>query len=373
MHIMESPNHTAWIMERGGLRRVHQIRDLSRVIWRRQRDDISQSQVDVAWGEWSSQTGPLSDLLGATGRYELCISRGDDRAWEGPITLTTFRRDQVTIEARDVLHYGARTIMRAGYDNSYPNIAYVTDRAYEILTAELARKEAITPAINVVPHIVNHHVVTDAQTSAKTLPFQSTVFEHIDKMAEDRGMDYTVVGRAIHLWDVHEMAMGQTQTVTERDFLGEMYVSIYGMETGTISATTDGQGNYGIVDLQGNTGISNVEPDAYYGEIERLDTVYDEQATTTPTTAELESQALRNLSGRTPTPRIIRVPDNSTLNMGGVLKITDLVPGVFVPMRVTLNLVPLSQMQKLNSVVVTEDENGETVQVTLYPAPGETV
>lgn len=358
MPITPLARHTAWIMERGGQRRIHEIVDISRIIWNRVRDDISTATVNVMATQDSAQAEFLASLAGATGRYELCIWRDDERVWEGPLTLPTFTRTGVEIGARDVMHYAARTIMRAAYDNSYPNIDYVVNRSKVILNAELARKEALDPPINVLPHLVDHQTATDAKTSRSTVPYFSYVFEHIDELAARAGMDYTVIGRAIHLWDTSKPAMGQTPVVTEADFLGDVYVTVYGMELGTIAAVTDGQGNYGTAGA--------VDP--YYGEVERLETAYDEEATVAPTVAELESQAVRNLAGRNPVPLQVRVPDNSSLNMNGVLNITDLIPGIYMPLRAKLNIIEIAQMQKLQTVRVTETAAGETVQVTLFPA-----
>lgn len=358
MAISALVRHTAWVMDRGGQRRIFQIVDIERIIWDRIRDDVSSASVDVSALPDSPQAEFLASLKYATGRYELCIWREGVRVWEGPITLVTFRRSGVEIVARDVMHYAARTIMRAEYDNRFPNVTYVVERAKTILTAELARKEALDPPINVLPYLVDHQTLTDAETSRRTLPYQMTVFEHVDDLAAKAGMDYTVIGRAIHLWDTSKPAMGYTRTVTESDFLGELYVSIYGMELGTIAAVTDSQGSFGT------TGA--VDP--YYGEWERLETAYDEDSSAAPTTAELVSQAQRNLAGRMPTPLQVRVPDNSSINMDGVLTINDLVPGIYMPLVATINILQISQMQKLKTVRVTETAEGEDVQITLYPA-----
>jgi hypothetical protein len=54
--------------------------------------------------------------------------------------------------------------------------------------------------------------------------------------------------------------------------------------------------------------------------------------------------------------------------MGGKLKITDLVPGVYMPLRANFHGLEVSQMQKLQSVTISETEKGENVQITLTPA-----
>ena len=73
---------------------------------------------------------------------------------------------------------------------------------------------------------------------------------------------------------------------------------------------------------------------------------------------------------KVPPPLVVRVPDNSTLNPNGTLSINELVPGVFIPLEAELPGRQLSQMQKLDSVKVSETaEQGEQVQVVLSPAP----
>jgi hypothetical protein len=350
--------HSVFIMDKGGKQRIQEITDLTQVVWERTRDDISTAQVNVSANKDSAQADFLRSLVGATGRYEMCIWREGVREWEGPLLLPTFTKNGVTLAARDVMHYSERLIMKNAYSNAYPAVEYVSTRAANIMTAEFARLEALSPAVNVLPWMVNHHFSTDAMTSRSTLPFQYYVYEHIDDMAANAGMDYTVLGRAVHFWDTSQPVMGYTRTVTESDFFGEMYVSAYGMELGTYAAVTDGQGNYG------ETG--GIDP--YYGLVERLATAYDENATALPSLAELTSQAVRNLAGRNPTPLQVRVPDGSSVNMSGVLTMADLVPGIYVPMLAHFGIVKVSQMQKLNNVKVTETAQGEKVEVKFYPA-----
>lgn len=358
MAINKVERHTVWIMERGGKKRIEQLTNIESVEWTRVRDDMSQAIIKVGANVNSEQAKFLASLAGAVGRYELCIWRGTERVWEGPLSLVTFRKEGVEIMARDVMLYTARTIMRAKYDNSFPNTIFAVQRAKNVLTAELARKEALNPPINVVPHIRDFQTPTDAKNSRVTLPYQMTVFDHVDDLAAKGGMDYTVLGRSILLWDTSKPALGTTATITEKDFLGELYVSVYGMELGTIAAVTDGQGGFGVAGAV----------DSYYGEWERLESPYDEEATASPTKAELVSQAQRNLAGRNPVPLQVRIPDGSSLNMDGTLKMADLVPGVYIPLRATINLVEISQMQKLQVIKVIETSAGEDVQVTLYPA-----
>lgn len=349
--------HTVAIFDRGGVNKIAELVDVAYVSWSRIRDDISEATVRLSGAPCVEQNSILSSLRSS--RHELVIYRGDERVWEGPITRLTGTINTFEIHARDVMHYAARTVMRAGYDNAYPNIGSVLTRAEAILTTELARKEALTPPINVLPHFVNHEQPGDAQTSSKTLPYEMTVWEHIDSLAARGGLDYVCIGRAIHIWDVHRNSLGQTATVTQADFLGEIEVTEYGMELATWAHVTNGDG------VHGSAGAN----DPYYGEVEILHTAEDEQGNPeTDDSAVLASQAQRNLAGRNPTPVQINLPSNSGLNPNGVLSISDLVPGVWMPMRASVIGFDLVQMQKLKSMRVEEDSQGETISVTLLPA-----
>lgn len=358
-------DHHVLVFDRGGTRRIAELENIGRVIYSRERDAISEAQIDISANYCSAQAPILQQLIppagrgSAVGRYEAVLYRGDERVWEGPLTRAAAGSAGVSIFAKDVMHYAYRTVMESGYDNSAPNTTTVVDRAETILTAELGREwEMQDPPVNVVPHIVAHHFAGEATTAAVTMPMQKTVFEEIAFLARMKGMDFTVLGRAIHLWDTSN-PLGRTRTATQDDFLGDLLVTVYGMELGTRAVVTDGQGSWGEA---GGT-------DPYYGPVELLDTAYDEsEGADPPTQPEMTSQASRNLAGRLPTPIQVRVPDNSRLNPNGVFSMSDLVPGVYVPLRAQFGWVELSQMQKLKQVKVTETPEGEEIAVTLFPA-----
>lgn len=352
---LECQNHTAYVYDRGGTQRLFQITPLTSVEWERLRDDISHAVVTIANPGPDCQQQMLSVH---PNRMELVVFRGDDRVWEGPISRMAWHRDHIEIEAKDVMHYAYRTIMHAAYTNAYPNIQTTIQRAINILGGELARKEALVPPINVLPFVTAYTTANDSQTSKSTVPYESTVYDDIDAMAWRSGMDYTVLGRRILLFDTHTVFY-TTPQVTEADFLSEIIVTQYGMEGATHAAVTSSSGVFAT------TGAN----DPFYGEWEILDSAYNEDGTTAPTQAALLSQAQRNLDGRNPVPLHVRVPDGSQLNPNGTLSMRDLVPGARIPLRATLLTLNVAQMQKLDRVVVTEDgEVGEKIAVTLYPA-----
>lgn len=359
--------HVAFLYDRGGMRLIGQLTPLSLVRWDRTRDDISTATIHIPFR--SRECDEVLGLL-ATGRHELVIFRGEERVWEGPITRATFQGQRVEIQARDVMHYVYRTAMKGEYDNRYPNIVTCLQRTQAILQAELGRKEALDPPINVLPHIVYHHTENDARTSAHTLPFISSAFDHIDTMAARGGLDYTTVGRSIHFFDV-DTALGVTPPVGSSDFIGEVIITEYGMELATYVAINDGFGNAGQAG-----GVH-----AYYGLVEVVHAAYDENANAeteaeAPSVAEMTSQAQRVLAGAYPTPVVVRVPDGSTINPKGTLSIRDLVPGTRIPLLGELPGRTLSQVQKLDRIRVEETGGsgvaegvGESITVTLSPEP----
>jgi hypothetical protein len=357
--------HRAFLYDRGGERRIGELTQLRQVRWGRSRDDTSIGNVFVKTPD-ATCSRVVAEI--EPGRHELVIFRGGQRVWEGPIVRTDETGDRIEVDARDITHYLNRTILRAAYNNAYPRIAYATERMRKILTAELARKESLDPPINVLKHMkITTHTKT-AKTSRKTFAYEKYVFEELDSLAAKGGIDYTVVGRALFINDVNDV-IGQGPALSSADFDGNLSVSLYGVETGTYSAVTDGLGKWGA--------FGGVDP--YYGEIELLHTIYDEDTTTAQreadaiTKAEMSAQARRNSSGRYPTPILIRVPEGATLRSDRADDMMDvLVPGVRFAIRSDKTYRKVTQVQKLDRLVVEEDSNGERVQVTFSPAPGTT-
>ena len=357
--------HTVFAADRGGMRIIGELSPLSLVRWERKRDDISTATVviPVRSPECERTLGVLRAM-----RHELVIYRGDVRVWEGPITHITYQGDQVEIEAKDVMYRVYRCVMKGEYNNAYPNVTTIIKRIDGIMRAELARHEALDPPINVLPHLTLHETPDDARTAAHTLPFSYTVFTHLDTYAARAGLDYVTVGRAIHLMDV-DTPLGYTPTVSESDFGGDVVITEYGAELATYVAVTDGEGNAGQAG-----GV-----DSYYGLVEVLHAAYDENTRDeddpNPTTAEMASQARLALAGANPTPVVVRVRDNSSVNPKGVLSTVDLVPGVRVPLIANLPGRSMLQMQKLDHVRFEEAGSrvgsgvGERVTVTLSPEP----
>lgn len=348
-------NHTVVIYDRGATVRQGQLVDISSINWTRDRDSISSATVRIEASRCSQQ----ADLLRAIEpkRSEMVVYRGQDRVWEGPVVRIGNHATHVEIFARDIFEYIMGTMLTQPYSNAYPNITEATTRIEEIFDYEMDVWESIDPPANVKPHAVFHHFDNEARTGAVTNAYEMTLGDHIMNFGRQGGLDWMVIGRALHVWDVSR-SLGRTRTLTEADFYGEIVVSSYGAELATRTFVTTQDGAYG----------SYFTDESYYGPWARVQMLESESADPEgPSQAELDSQAQRNAFGRNPVPVIVRIPDNSSVRLSPSLTIEDLVPGVHVPLSATLNSRTLSQTQKIDKVVVSETGAGEEIKLTLVP------
>lgn len=348
--------HTCYVYDRGGQTRVGMIDPVASVSWGRVTNDISAATVATL-----NPGAECCRMLGQVepGRHELVVYRGRDRVWEGPIMRTEFGRDGVVLHADDVLRYTYRTILRAGYDDS-STPRPIEERARLILIGELARHEALTPPINVVPYL-RTYALGQTRESRMIFPFQKTLYEELEDLGSDTGLRYATVGRRIVVWDRDDDRLGRTDRLADTDFAGNPVLSAYGMELGTFAAATDGEGHYGWVGA----------PDPYYGLWEHLETVWEEgeAAGEAPNRQVLQEQARLNLAGRNPTPTRLNMPAGASLDPRAPVTLDQLVPGVRVPVRAELACRTVVQEQVVHEMQVSEDSDGETITLTLTQVP----
>lgn len=365
--------HRAYIYDRGGRARLAELRDIAQVQWARDRDGISEASVVITGRSCEQQRSLIRRF--ATKRHELVIFRGDDRVWEGPLSRISDEGPRIVIAAKDVLWYLAGTALSRVWDNSGVNATEVTSRFEEIIRWELTHSRTVKkigggtlvrpgweqadPPVNLLEFLTVHHFPNEARTTARTEISEFTVGTHLANAARSSGIDYTAIGRAIHIWDTSRH-IGRTRTLTEADFFGNIVITEYGADHTQIAYVG------GMDDIYGE--MANPDNIDFYGPWETVYTAYNEEGSSGPTQSELDSQASRNTSGRSPVPYEVRIPDNSSVRLGNTLSVNDLVPGSQVPLRATLNTRAYEQLQKIDHVRVTETAEGENVQLTLTPA-----
>lgn len=384
--------HRAFIYAQGGEVLVGEIKPLRNVMWSRKRDDIANAVVDTNGFDYD-----CGQLLGGlrSWQHELVIFRDDERVFEGPITRITYTVDNVEIEAKDVMAYVYRRVMRQGYNDSYRclkkdaygncipgyqlGLTTVVKRAARIIINALARSDP-----NVLPYLTILTTSTDARQSRVAADYSKTAWEEVDDLASVAGLDYVTAGRRIILWDTH-YPIGKLPEMRDEHFSNPVIVTEYGMNLANYFAVTNGNGVWGAAIPLGTIppdetpGPGEVGAFDYYGPIEQLASAYGEteavvdQVLTAAALAKLEesmaSQARRNIAHRWTTPLIVRVPDNSSITPETNLGINQLIPGVWIPLRATATCRTVAQWQKLDSVTVEEVGGQERVQVVMSPAP----
>jgi hypothetical protein len=315
-------------------------------------------------------------------RHELVLFRGKERVWEGPIAQVSSLSTTARITANDSGQYLAGTPLSRAWPNSDAGgPTLMTERIQQIIDWELTeeyvavvgtggaahgvtftRWEQQSPPVNLLPYLdVRPGTVL---TRASTEPFEMNVMEHLVNLAES-GVDFTVVGRSIIVWD-SATALGRTRQLTETDFTGDPEVILSGADFASVwhvSAQQREDEDGAPAAAVGNAG----EVDPYYGPWTTIHTA-DSEDSEDISQDTLNSQAQRGLIGRNPVPLELRMPGDAGLRLSHDLTIQHLVPGVEVPVLATLNLRRISQTQILDKVTVTETSAGENIAVTLVPS-----
>jgi hypothetical protein len=345
--------------------------------WGRVRDDISGTTLRT-----SGFDQDCCELLASLRcwMHELVVFRDGVRVWEGPVTRIGYEQDRVEIEAKDVMAYVYRRVMRTGYNDAYrlvkAGVGGAPDAYLGLLSVVRRAGLLVTQALapydpNVLPYLTAIEYPSDAREARVVANWSRSCWEEIDDLAATAGLDYTTVGRRIILWDTHR-AIGRLPEMRDGDFSDSTIVTEYGMQLATFFAVTNGSGVVGTYEVKAKT-----HP---YGPVEQLASSYSDSAAAsgeTLTPAQLAAaqrsmveQAERNISGRWPAPLIVRIPDNSTINPNANIGFQQLIPGVWLPLRSVNTARKVLQWQKLDSVEVEVDASGgEKVHVVLSPAP----
>jgi len=399
--------HSAYIFDRGGSRPLGPAVNLSMVKWGRLRDNVSDAMIRIEGDNCNLSDNQKLVQEARTHRHELVVFRGPERVWEGPLHRITTGEGYAEFAAHDVGEYLFNQPLTQAWENStLPDgtvrSTTVTDRIENIINYEFSHgrdmfypdtipdaaadvaewlsqggtvtavpggwnvhippfeSDDVWPSTNILDHLDVRHFVNEARTAMDTMAYETDVGTHLQNLARQNGIDFTILGRSIIIWDVSRN-LGVLQTMTDKNFTNDVITSEYGADHAQAAYSVGQNGVYGSA--------LNLKHLAFYGPWTAMYTVYNEDGTLAPTQSDLDSQARRNLSGRSPAPIEVRVPDNSTILLDGDLGINRLIPGVQVPLRATLNMRRLSQQQKIDSVTVTERGGSpELVQITLTPA-----
>ena len=367
-------SYRVFLYEQGGQKLLGEITPVSTLTFTRLRDDISSCLLHT--NGYSEDCGQLY-AKARSWMHEIVVFRDNVRVWEGPITRIAYTKDDVEFEAKDVMAYVYRRVMRQGYNDQYRLIKKGTggapDEYLGLLSVVRRAAMLITQGLapfdpNVLPDLTALEYNNDAKESRFVADWSRTIWEEVDDLAATAGLDYTTVGRRILLWDTHR-AIGRLPEMRDGDFSESPIVTEYGMQLANFMGVTNGSGVVGYT-WQG----ASTYP---FGPIEMLASSYSDAASSDLQTPEqlkqatdaLIEQAKRNIAHRFPAPVIVRIPDNSTLSPNANVGFQQLIPGVWLPLRSVSTPRKVLQWQKLDSVSVEVDDKGEKVHVVVSPAP----
>jgi len=364
-------DYEVMLADRGGGTYIGRITNVTRIKWGRIRDDISAATITV------HQPNPkCADLLknAKTVRNEVVILRNGVRVWEGPIIRLEYGVEAVEIDCRDVLWYASR---RALETHIQWNMVHTVnpDGTYHFTGVDAI--QALLPVLqgaygdgltdpygfNVGQFLTPIAGPEDPASRREFPAFSRTIWEVLDALAEDGGVDYVVTGRRIMWWDVHLRPMILNR-MTDEDFLGSMLVSEYGSQLATRRHRTD---TAGLV----TSATADASWITYYGPIDDVQSVPEESqstavpasepSTASPATAEPPTPPVLTV----PAPVAARLPANTRLDPCVDLDINELIPGLWVPIYSTKTIRPLETWMKLQEVSVTVENGDDVVNVTL--------
>lgn len=355
------------VMDRGGVTLIGVLDGYQSITWSRIRDDISDAYIRLV-GMDADDCRILRTLRAA--RHEVRIKRNNRVMWEGPITRIEMGENYAEIDARDVLWYASRRVypLEIDYEQSPVSVLDVMDDVLGAVYSEDSGSSGPDPynyntTVTVIPS------TDDARTAAWIPAYSATAWNLLDRYADDGGIDYTVVGRQVFVWDTH-CRVAEAQKVSDGDFLDSLSVIEYGSEALTNVYYTNNN-NTAVVASAPQTWLD------YYGPLDQVQSRIDESTSTEEVPQErldvMLEQAERMLSSGYPAPLVVRVPENVQLNPETVLRFADLIPGVHIPVETSVGCRPVRTVHKLTRVSVYVTPGEERVLVTMGPRPATVV
>ncbi|EMF20429.1 hypothetical protein H114_32839 [Streptomyces gancidicus BKS 13-15] len=326
--------HSASVIDRDGAVIAH-ANVLVSVEWSRVLDDVSTAHVIInPDGDCCAQLGRVRSW-----RHKLVIARDAVTVWEGPIINAEWSQGQVELWASDVLAWLDR---RVPHQSVTFDDADLTDIAAWLIGDGFApddpghRVEILGPA---GVRGGRAYVEDDGQTG-----------DHLRDLA-DTGLDYTAVGSTIALMpETWEASVG---TLTDVDFPEGLVVAEDGAQLAT-RVIVHGDQDSGVKGVSGGA-------DGYYGLLE-----LSVEQTSVKTQQSADEAARSRRAAAYPVP-VFLSSEEVTLSPEAAVDVAKLVPGWCVDVATDATCRSLTQRLKVQGLKVSEDGDGESVQVVLAP------
>lgn len=315
--------------------------------WQRVQDGVSETQVTVPL------TGDCCEKLAnvRSWRHELHVIRDGDEVWSGPIVLQPNCRSGVTIIARDMFAWLGKRVIRTRrcFDPDCGGTA-----ATGPAIAEQLIQDGLGPDDPCLLDFLT--VVAGGLTQERDyLANSDYVLDALVDLAKG-GIDFTAIGRRL-IVAPNNSTLGRTALLTCDHFLGDVCTTDDGLGSATRAVVT-GLAQDGTTVVSGAAG----DTDPYYGLLEVL--IDDD---TVKTAAAAAAQATGLLAKSSPSRLLVQPPQGNGLDPKAPVCISDLVPGVTVPVALDCTCRDTMQDMKLIKLDVTVDANGEKVAPLLSP------
>lgn len=347
-----SGSYEVLLYDRGATSPIGALRDIEALSWNRHRDDIS-SAVCTINGAFS-----LSRVIAQarTVRHEMVVFRDGKRVWEGPLTRIEAVGDRVELDARDILWFTSRTAVnthasytgkgkeRSIIDVAERLLAMTYDKGNDWLKAWAFRKK--------------YRSKGDMMFRGEWVGYAETVYDVLERMAQDWDLDYAAVGRRIYWNDVHTR-IAYTYALTDADFLGDLAVTEYGADLVTERFST---GSSKVYRRRASQALLD-----YYGPIQ--DTSAGSEGADPPILPPVPALTNPVLTVG-PAPVRVRLPDNTALSPKAPVGIEQLVAGAWLPVRTDRYGRAVDAWMKVDQVNVTwSPDAGENVALVTSAAP----
>lgn len=326
----------ARINARGGGKALARITRPARVHWERTLDGTAQATVVVPWRSDACDRR-LAEV--DAWAHELVLERDGDVVFEGPVM---FVEDDptggvVTLKAADLSAWFSRRWIRIGYDFG---------RKPTDLTniAEMAvRRGMSVSSVGVISYIDRRDC--GVKGSRAVAADSATVAAELGDMAKS-GLNWTFVGRRLVLFGEQE-PLATLAPLEQRHFTAGIKIQLVGAGT-TTAARIFGEGIAAEY-------VGAAELVDFYG---RVETLAKADGELTERGAYLSAR--RTVQAAQRTPVAIDMAASAFMPTAPVL-ITELVPGVSVPLQVQGNMLRVAQDLRLEKLAVDWSEGGTEV------------
>lgn len=312
--------------------------DFSQLQWDRRLDDVSEATVTIPPG--ASCCGKLADVY--PWRHELAISRDGDEVWTGPVQIIADCTSGIVLKAKDVLGWLERRVIHNDHDwTALPGVGAVP-AAEELIVDGFEPDDP-----NVLKYLTA--IGTGVIGGRSYLANSKYVIDALKDLAKG-SLDFTTIGRRIILMPSGHV-LSRTTLVTCEHFAGDVCTAVDGDAAATRTVVT----GVGVTGVAGGV-------DPYFGLVELL---VDDQRIGRQSTA--DDQAAGLLEGRNPPPTLVQPPQGSGLAPDTPVCLSDLVPGVTVPVSVNCTCRTALQDMRLSQLTVNVSDAGETIAPLLVP------